>query len=252
MKFISWNVNGIRACQKKGFEDFVARENPDFICLQETKAESHQVELKLDPVYRTHWHSAEKKGYSGTAVFSKNVPMDVRLGMGLVEHDKEGRVITLEYPEYFLVNVYTPNSKDQLQRLPYRHKEWDVLFLQHLKKLETKKPVLVCGDLNVAHQEIDLARPDDNHFSAGFTDEEREGFTNLMAAGFIDTFREFEKGGGHYSWWSFRTAARERNVGWRIDYWLISKSLRPRLKKAWIMPDVLGSDHCPVGMELDV
>ena len=252
MKFISWNVNGIRACQKKGFEDFVTREQPDFLCLQETKAESHQVELKLEPSYHSHWHSAEKKGYSGTAVFSKIEPMAVRFGLGLDEHDKEGRIITLEYPEYFLVNVYTPNSKDQLQRLPYRHKEWDVLFLQHLKKLELKKPVLVCGDLNVAHNEIDLARPHDNHFSAGFTDEERAGFSNLMAAGFIDTFREFEKGGGHYSWWSFRTAARERNVGWRIDYWLISQSLRSRLKRAWIMPEVMGSDHCPVGIELDV
>ena len=251
MKFISWNVNGIRACQKKGFEDFVAREKPDFICLQETKAESHQVELRLDSTYHSHWHSAEKKGYSGTAVFSKIKALDVRFGLGIDEHDKEGRIITLEYPEYFLVNVYTPNSKDQLQRLSYRHKQWDVLFLQHLKKLESKKPVLVCGDLNVAHQEVDLARPDDNHFSAGFTDEEREGFSNLMAAGFIDTFREFEKGGGHYSWWSFRTAARERNVGWRIDYWLISASLRPRLKKAWIMPEIMGSDHCPVAMILD-
>jgi len=251
MKFISWNVNGIRACQKKGFEDFVAREKPDVLCLQETKAESHQVSLHLDPAYQAYWHSAEKKGYSGTALFTRQQPLAVSYGIGLADHDREGRVITAEYADFFLVNVYTPNSKDQLQRLPYRHLEWDVLFLQHLLKLEKKKPVVFCGDLNVAHTELDLARPDDNHFSAGFTDEERAGFQNLLQAGYIDTFREFERGGGHYSWWSFRTAARERNVGWRIDYWCLSSRLRPRLKKAWIMPEVMGSDHCPVGMLLD-
>ena len=251
MKYISWNVNGIRACQKKGFEEFVARENPDVLCLQEVKAEQHQVALNLPFNYHTSWYSAEKKGYSGTAVFSKQTPLTVSYGIGEEEHDKEGRVITLEFGDHFLVNVYTPNSKDSLARLPYRHQIWDVKFLQHLKKLDQNKPVLCCGDLNVAHKEIDLARPNDNHFSAGFTDEEREGFENLVRAGFIDTFREFEKGGGHYSWWSYRASARERNVGWRIDYWLISPKLRPRLKHAWIMPDVQGSDHCPVGMILE-
>jgi exodeoxyribonuclease-3 len=251
MKFISWNVNGIRACQKKGFEEFVARENPDVLCLQEVKAERHQVALNLPFNYHTSWYSAEKKGYSGTAVFSKQTPLTVNYGIGEEEHDKEGRVITLEFGDHFLVNVYTPNSKDSLARLPYRHQTWDVKFLQHLKKLEQSKPVMCCGDLNVAHQEIDLARPNDNHFSAGFTDEEREGFSNYIKAGFIDTFREFEKGGGHYSWWSYRAGARERNVGWRIDYWLISPKLRPRLKQAWIMPGVPGSDHCPVGMILE-
>ncbi len=251
MKLISWNVNGIRSCQKKGFEDFVIRETPDILCLQETKAHADQVSLNISPEYHAIWNSAEKKGYSGTAVFAKSAPLNVLHGLGLEDHDKEGRVITLELPDFFLVNVYTPNSKDQLQRLSYRHKEWDVLFLKHLKQLEKTKPVVFCGDLNVAHQEIDLARPNDNRFSAGFTDEEREGFSNYIQAGFIDSFREFEKGGGHYSWWSFRTAARERNVGWRIDYWCISAALRPRLKKAWIMPEVMGSDHCPVGMVLE-
>jgi exodeoxyribonuclease-3 len=251
MKYISWNVNGIRACQKKGFEQFVERENPDVLCLQEVKAEQHQAELNLHFNYHTSWYSAEKKGYSGTAVFSRQTPLTVKYGIGEDEHDREGRVITLEFDDHFLVNVYTPNSKDELQRLPYRHKIWDVLFLQHLQELEKNKPVAFCGDLNVAHQEIDLARPKDNHFNAGFTDEEREGFANYLNAGFIDTFREFEKGGGHYSWWSYRAGARERNVGWRIDYWLISPKLRPRLKKAWIMPEVQGSDHCPVGMILE-
>lgn len=250
MKTISWNVNGIRACQKKGFEEFVARENPDILCLQETKATQDQVSLNIDPGYKHYWYSAEKKGYSGTAIFSKSEPLQVTYGLDLPDHDKEGRVISAEFPDFWLVNVYTPNSKDSLQRLPYRHKEWDVLFLKHLKNLEKKKPVMFCGDLNVAHKEIDLARPKDNRLNAGFTDEEREGFDNIVNAGFIDTFREFEQGGGYYSWWSYRAGARERNVGWRIDYWCISPALRPRLTRAWIMPEVLGSDHCPVGMEL--
>ncbi|NJK91033.1 MAG: exodeoxyribonuclease III [Blastochloris sp.] len=250
MKGISWNVNGIRSCQGKGFEAFVQRENPDLICLQEVKAEAHQVTLQVDPAYHIYWNSAEKKGYSGTAILSRIKPLTVVNGLGLPEHDKEGRVITAEFPDFYLVNVYTPNSKDALQRLPYRHKEWDVLFLQHLLRLEQHKPVLFCGDLNVAHKEIDLARPKDNRFSAGFTDEEREGFDNLIRAGFIDSFREFEQGPGHYTWWSYRAGARERNVGWRIDYWGLSPRLRPRLQKAWIMPEVTGSDHCPVGIEL--
>ncbi|MDR2462996.1 MAG: exodeoxyribonuclease III [Verrucomicrobiales bacterium] len=250
MKFISWNVNGIRACQKKGFELFVQREDPDVLCLQEVKAEERQADLRLHDLYHINWYSAEKKGYSGTAVFSKVTPLTMTRGLGAAEHDKEGRMITLEFADYFLVNVYTPNSKDKLQRLMYRHQVWDVLFLQYLQKLERQKPVVCCGDLNVAHREIDLARPAENQFSPGFTNEERAGIDNLVNAGFIDTFREFEKGGGHYSWWSYRTAARERNIGWRIDYWLISQRLRPRLKRAWIMSEVTGSDHCPVGMEL--
>ncbi|MDR1304066.1 MAG: exodeoxyribonuclease III [Verrucomicrobiales bacterium] len=250
MKYISWNVNGIRACQKKGFAQFVAREDPDLLCLQEVKAERHQAELNLHRNYHVSWYSAEKKGYSGTAVLSKVTPLTVTYGLGDAELDREGRVITLEFADYFLVNVYTPNSKDGLQRLAYRHQTWDPRFLQHLRRLEQAKPVACCGDLNVAHREIDLAHPADNHFSAGFTDEERAGFENYLRAGFIDTFREFEPGGGHYTWWSYRTAARERNIGWRIDYWLISPALRPRLQKAWLMPEVPGSDHCPVGMIL--
>jgi exodeoxyribonuclease-3 len=250
MKFISWNVNGIRACQKKGFELFARREDPEVLCLQEIKADREQVNLQLHCDYHADWYSAVKKGYSGTAVFSKTKPLTVRHGFGEPDHDREGRVITLEFKDWFLVNVYTPNSKDGLERLPYRHHVWDVRFLQHLQKLEERKPVICCGDLNVAHTEIDLARPADNHFNPGFTDEERAGFDNLLKAGFMDTFREFEKGGGHYSWWSYRAGARTRNIGWRIDYWLISPSLRPRLRRAWLMPGVEGSDHCPVGMEL--
>lgn len=251
MKYISWNVNGIRACQTKGFESFIAHENPDVICLQEVKAEAHQCTLLIDPAYYTYWNSAVKKGYSGTAIITKTKPLNVTYGLGYPEHDLEGRVITAEFADSFVVNVYTPNSKDELQRLPYRHQVWDVLFLQYLITLEKVKPVILCGDLNVAHQDIDLARPKDNHFSAGFTDQEREGFTNILKAGFIDTFREFEKGGGHYTWWSYRAGARERNVGWRIDYWCVSPKLRTRLKKAWILPHVTGSDHCPVAMELE-
>jgi len=251
MKYISWNVNGIRSCQGKGFEAFVRNENPDILCLQEVKAEPHQVKLDIDPAYRIFWHHAEKKGYSGTAILSKREPISVCYGLGLPDHDREGRVITLEFNDSYLINVYTPNSKDELQRLPYRHKEWDVLFLQHLLKLEKQKPVIFCGDLNVAHNEIDLARPKENRFSAGFTNEEREGFSNIVKAGFIDTFREFEKGHGHYTWWSYRAGARERNVGWRIDYWCISPKHRPGLKKGWIMPHITGSDHCPVAMVLD-
>ena len=251
MKYISWNVNGIRSCQNEGFESFIAAENPDVVCLQEVKAEAHQVSLQLDPAYHVYWNAAEKKGYSGTSLFTKVKPLNVTNGLGLTEHDNEGRVITAEFADSFVVNVYTPNSKDELQRLPYRHKEWDVLFLKHLVALEKLKPVILCGDLNVAHTELDLARPKDNRFSAGFTDEEREGFSNLIKAGFIDTFREFEKSTGHYTWWSYWAGARERNVGWRIDYWCISPKLRANLQKAWIMPHVTGSDHCPVGLVLE-
>lgn len=251
MKLISWNVNGIRACIKKGFLDFISQEDPDIFCLQEVKARREQVDMGLDLQYRDFWNSAEKPGYSGVALYSKAEPLNVTYGLGIEEHDKEGRVITAEFEDFYLVNVYTPNSKNELLRLPYRCNEWDPAFRAHLNTLEQKKPVIFCGDLNVAHKEIDLARPKDNERSAGFTLEEREGFSKLIEEdGFIDTFREFESGPGHYSWWSFRGGGRARNVGWRIDYFGLSPQLRSRLNKAWIMPDVMGSDHCPVAIEL--
>ena len=199
--------------------------------------------------YHAHWNAAEKAGYSGTAIFSKTKPSEVRHGIGVPEHDKEGRVLTLKFRSFYVVNVYTPNAQNELKRLPYR-KKWDKAFLKYIKSLEEDKPVAVCGDLNVAHEEIDLARPKPNRKNAGFTDEERAGFSNLIAAGFIDTFREFEKGGDHYSWWSYRGGARAKNVGWRIDYWLISQALRKKLVSSSIRDDVMGSDHCPVVMEL--
>lgn len=252
MKFISWNVNGVRAVLNKGLADFVASEAPDILCLQETKAHPEQVDMEwLDASYCDHWNSAEKKGYSGVAVFSKMKPLSVAYGMGISGHDSEGRVLTLEFPGFYLVNVYTPNAQNELARLPYRM-EWDAAFLGYVKGLEQSKPVVFCGDLNVAHKEIDLARPKQNRKSAGFSDEERAGFDNIVAAGFIDTFREFETGPDHYSWWSYRSGARGKNIGWRIDYWCISPALRDHLKSAHIMPGILGSDHCPVVMELDV
>lgn len=254
MKLISWNVNGIRAVLKKNFTEFVLEHDPDFLCLQETKARPEQVDLPLDLAgYRTYWNSAEKAGYSGTAIFTKTEPLAVRYGMDIEEHDKEGRVITLEYGDYFLVTVYTPNSKSELLRLPYRI-EWDAAFLAFIKSLEAEgKPVMVCGDLNVAHEEIDLARPKTNRFSPGFSDQERDGFRNIEAAGFVDTFRHFypEKTEA-YSWWSYRAGARARNVGWRIDYWCVSEELREKLQAAEINADVLGSDHCPVTIEIDL
>ncbi|MEM6820660.1 MAG: exodeoxyribonuclease III [Verrucomicrobiota bacterium] len=251
MKLISWNVNGIRACVKKGFLEFIEREDPDVFCLQEVKARREQVELGLDLQYRDFWNSAQKPGYSGVATYSKTEPMEVTYGMGIEEHDQEGRVVTTEFSDFYLVNVYTPNSKNELLRLPYRENEWDPAFRNFLKALETKKPVIFCGDLNVAHEEIDIARPKANERNAGFTIEERQGFDKLITEdGFIDTFREFEKGPDHYTWWSFRAGARGKNIGWRIDYFGISAALRPRLKRAWIMADVIGSDHCPIGIEL--
>jgi len=250
MKFISWNVNGIRSALKKGFLDFVAEEKPDVLCLQETRAHPEMVDLFL-PEYLHYWNTAEKKGYSGTAIFTKVKPLKVSPGMGIEKHDREGRVITLEFEDFFLVNVYTPNSKRGLERLPYRAQEWDVDFYKHLQSLEAKKPVIFCGDLNVAHQEIDLTHPQANRHNHGFTDEERAGFDRFVKNGFIDTFREFHREGGHYTWWSPLFNARERNIGWRIDYFCISKRLRPRLKSASILPRVYGSDHCPVVMELD-
>ncbi|MEO0452938.1 MAG: exodeoxyribonuclease III [Verrucomicrobiota bacterium] len=250
MKLISWNVNGIRACVKKGFLEFIDAQDPDVFCLQETKAKPEQVDLGLDLTYRHFWNSAEKAGYSGTAIYSKEEPIEVFNGLGIPEHDTEGRVITAEYPDFYLVTVYTPNSKEELKRLDYRENEWDPAFLEHVTGLEERKPVIFCGDLNVAHQEIDIARPKANERTAGFTIEERQGFDRMIEAGFIDTFREFEKGPDHYSWWSYRANARAKNIGWRIDYFLISPELRPRLKNAWIMPEVHGSDHCPVGIEI--
>jgi exodeoxyribonuclease III len=251
MKLISWNVNGIRATIGKGLGEFVTAEKPDILCLQETKARPEQVQLPLElGGFHGYWDSAQKPGYSGVAVFTREKPLDVRMGLGMDEHDKEGRVLTLEYPEFFLVNVYTPNAQDGLRRLPYRQ-TWDVAFRRHVAGLATTKPVIFCGDLNVAHKEIDLARPKDNRFSAGFSDEERAGFGELLAAGFTDTFRHFYPDQRDaYSWWSFRGGARERNVGWRIDYFGVSNPLMSRVQDAEILPHVHGSDHCPVGITL--
>lgn len=250
MKLISWNVNGIRAILKKGFEDFVLEQSPDILCLQETKAHPDQVDLELDS-YHQYWNSAEKKGYSGVAIFTKKKPLAAHYGISVEKHDTEGRVLTLEFDKFYLVNVYTPNSQNALRRLDYRSNEWDVDFLSYVKSLEKKKPVVFCGDLNVAHKEIDLANPSTNTKNAGFTPEERAGFDKIVAAGFIDTFRAFNTQPGHYTWWSYRTKARERNVGWRIDYFCVSRSLQTYLKKASILSDVMGSDHCPITLELN-
>ncbi len=249
MKLISWNVNGLRAVLRKNFLEYLAAEAPDILCLQEAKAGPNDVEQLWPTTYTTYWNCAQKKGYSGTVIFSRTRPLNVTCGINMAEHDNEGRVLTAEYPDFFVVNVYVPNSKRELTRLPYRQ-QWDRDFLRYLKKLERRKPVIFCGDLNVAHTEIDLANPKDNVRNHGFTIEERTGFGALIKAGFIDTFREFEKAGGHYTWWSPMSGARSRNVGWRIDYFLLSPALRPRLKHAFIRSDILGSDHCPVGIEL--
>ncbi len=249
MKFISWNVNGLRACAQKGFLDFFQKADADVFALQETKLQEGQWEKPFEG-YHEYWNYAEKKGYSGTAVFSKKEPLDVRYGMGIDEHDHEGRVITLEFEDFFFVTVYTPNSKQQLERLDYRC-HWEDDFRSYLKKLEKRKPVVFCGDLNVAHKEIDLKNPSSNHHNAGFTDEERAKFGELLDAGFIDTFRFFYPDQADiYSWWSYRFHARENNAGWRIDYFIASESLRKRLKGASIHTDVLGSDHCPVELTM--
>ena len=250
MKFISWNVNGVRAALKKGFSEYFSSQNADFFCIQETKAKKEQVEDQWAKNYYSFWNSADKPGYSGTAIFSKKEPLEVINGIGISKHDKEGRVITLKYDDFFLVNVYTPNSQNELKRLSYR-KDWDSSFLSYVLNLEKTLPVIICGDLNVAHKEIDLARPKQNIKNPGFSPEEREGFNKIIASGFIDTFREFEIGEGYYSWWSYRARARERNIGWRIDYWCISHQLRERLRSASIMNGIMGSDHCPVTIELD-
>jgi exodeoxyribonuclease-3 len=248
-KIVSWNVNGIRAILRKNFLEFLEEEKPDVLCLQETRAEPHEVEQLWPVSYTTYWNGAQKKGYSGTAIFTRERPLNVHKGIGSEQFDIEGRALTAEYRDFYVVNVYVPNSQRELTRLPFRQ-EWDRRFLKYLTGLQRKKPVIFCGDLNVAHTEIDLANPKQNDGAHGFTREERAGFGQLLEAGFCDTFREFEKGGGFYTWWSQMRGTRERNVGWRIDYVLISSALRPRLKSAFIRASVMGSDHCPVGIEL--
>ena len=251
LKFISWNVNGLRACYDKGFADVFNRLEADFFCLQETKMQEGQLDVQFEG-YQSYWNYAEKKGYSGTAIFSKVKPLSVTYGLGIEEHDHEGRVITLELESYYLITVYTPNSQEELRRLDYRMK-WDDDFRAYLKKLEEKKPVIVCGDLNVAHKEIDLKNPKTNRKNAGFTDEERAKFTTLLESGFTDTFRYFyPEQEGIYSWWSYRFKAREKNAGWRIDYFLTSDSLNDKLRGAQIHTDILGSDHCPVELTIEL
>ena len=245
MKLISWNVNGLRAVMGKGFMDAFAALDADIFCLQETKLQEGQIQMDL-PGYRQFWNYAEKKGYSGTAIFTRQEPLSVGYGLGVDEFDHEGRVITLEYPDFNFLTVYTPNSQDGLARLPYRM-QWEDAFLKYLKKLEETKPVIFCGDLNVAHKEIDIKNPKANIHNAGFTQEERDKMTALLESGFIDTFRCFHPDEtGAYSWWSYRFRAREHNAGWRIDYFIVSEALRPRLQSACIHPEIFGSDHCPV------
>lgn len=244
-KLISWNVNGLRACVEKGFVDAIEKLDPDVFCIQESKMQAGQLDLKLDGYY-DYWNYADKKGYSGTALFTREKPLSVAYGMGIDEHDHEGRVITAEFEDYYIVTCYTPNSKEGLLRLPYRL-HWEDDFLSYLKKLEEKKLVIFCGDLNVAHTEIDLKNPKTNRKNAGFTDEERGKFTELLSAGFIDTFRYFHpEQEGMYSWWSYRFKAREKNAGWRIDYFCVSEGLKARLVSAGIHAEIMGSDHCPV------
>lgn len=248
MKLISWNVNGIRAAVKNGFLDVMAREDPDVVCLQETKVGIDQISIDL-PGYKQYWNSARKRGYSGTAVFTRTAPLSVSCDMGIPEHDQEGRVITLEFDRFFLVNVYTPNARHELLRLEYRM-QWDRDFLAHLVRLDAVKPVVFCGDLNTAHKEIDLKNPRANERNPGFTREEREALDRFVENGFCDTFREFQPEPGNYTWWSYRFKAREKDIGWRIDYFWVSKRLKPALKTAFILKDVPGSDHCPVGIVL--
>jgi len=265
MKLVSWNVNGIRAVHKKGlFEPFVEKLKPDIICLQETKAEQGQSEVDLSE-YEEYWNSAEKKGYSGTAIFTKVKPLSVILGLpqdlakkydmasdGYGDPNREGRIITAEFDDFYVSTVYTPNSKDDLSRIPLRHKLWDPAYLAYMKRLQEEKPVIFCGDLNVAHTEDDLANPKPNQGKKGFTKEEREGIDSIINAGFVDTFRIFTEGNGHYTWWSHFANSRARNVGWRIDYFFASESLVPHITRAKIHPDIMGSDHCPVSLELDI
>ena len=250
MKLISWNVNGLRACMNKGFEDFLRASEADAFCLQETKMQREQADFVFDG-YEEYWNSAEKKGYSGTAIFSKNAPLNVTYGIGIEEHDKEGRVITAEYENFYLVTVYTPNSQRELARLDYRM-VWEDVFRDYLLKLDEKKPVIVCGDLNVAAEEIDLKNPKTNRKNAGFTDEERAKFRELKAVGFVDTFRHLHPEEVKYSWWSYMFKAREKNAGWRIDYFVVSERIADKVKAAEIHTEILGSDHCPVSIEIDL
>ena len=249
MKLISWNVNGIRACLPKGFEDIFKKLDADIFCIQETKCQPEQIELEFEG-YTSYWNSAEKKGYSGTAIFTKQKPLNVTYGIGIEEHDKEGRVITLEFEKFYMVDIYTPNSKRELERLDYRQ-IWEDVIRKYLLKLNETKPVIMCGDLNVAHKEIDLKNPKTNRHNAGFTDEERQKMTELLDAGFTDSFRYlYPDKENAYSWWSYMGHAREKNVGWRIDYFIVSKSIENQIKEAKIYPEIMGSDHCPVGLEI--
>ena len=248
MRFITWNVNGLRACVGKGFGEYFAAADADFFCIQESKMQEGQLDLDL-PGYRQYWNYAEKKGYSGTAIFTRHEPLDVQLGMGIEAHDHEGRLITLEYPDFYLTTVYTPNAQDGLKRLDYRM-QWEDDFRQWLGDMARRKPVIVCGDMNVAHEEIDLKNPKTNRRNAGFSDEERGKFTELLDAGFIDTFRMLYPDKVEYSWWSYRFKAREKNAGWRIDYFLVSEALRARVADVRIHTEIFGSDHCPVELEL--
>ena len=255
MKLVSWNVNGLRAAINKGFNDFFSKVNADIFCIQETKMQEDQIDDNMREIfkkYNSYWNSAEKKGYSGTAIFSKKEPLNVTYGIGIEEHDKEGRVITLEFDNFFMVDCYTPNAKRGLERLDYRV-IWEDEFRKYLLKLNETKPVILCGDLNVAHEEIDLKNPKTNRGNAGFTDEEREKMTELLNAGFTDTFRYlYPDKEDCYSWWSYMFKAREKNVGWRIDYFIVSKSIEDKIKEASIYSEILGSDHCPVGLEIDI
>lgn len=249
MKLISWNVNGIRACVNKGFENFFKEADADIFCIQETKCQPGQIDLEFEG-YQSYWNSAEKKGYSGTAIFTKQEPLQVQYGIGIEEHDKEGRVITLEYENFYLVNIYAPNSKRELERLEYRQ-IWEDEIRKYLSNLNNMKPVIMCGDLNVAHQEIDLKNPKTNRGNAGFTDEERSKMTELLEAGFVDSFRYlYPEKTDAYSWWSYMGRAREKNVGWRIDYFIVSEDMKKQIKEATIYPEIMGSDHCPVGLEI--
>lgn len=250
MKFISWNVNGFRACLTKGFEEFFKEVDADFFCIQETKMQPGQAEFET-PDYHQYWYSAEKKGYSGTAIFAKKEPISVSYGLGIEEHDREGRAITLEYEDFYLLCVYTPNAQRELARLSYRM-EWEDALREYMKELDSKKPVIYCGDLNVAHEEIDLKNPKTNHFSAGFSDEERGKFTELLEAGFKDTFRSLYPDKVKYSWWSYMYGARAKNVGWRIDYFVVSDRIFDKVKDSFILNEIMGSDHCPVGIEIDI
>ena len=250
MKFISWNVNGFRACLNKGFGDFFKNEDADFFSIQESKMQPGQAEFNAEGYYQ-YWYSAEKKGYSGTAIFAKYEPISVKYGLGIDEHDHEGRAITLEYENFYLLNVYTPNSQRELTRLDYRM-TWEDALRNYMMELDKVKPVIYCGDLNVAHEEIDLKNPKTNHFSAGFTDEERGKFSELLASGFSDTFRSLYPDKVEYSWWSYMFQARQKNVGWRIDYFVVSNRIMDKVKEAKIHTEILGSDHCPVSIEIDI